>query len=148
MAINNDYYNDSLHEGLTGATEYLKSCLDLRITVDREDCNQALFAIVEHAAKLSEEISLQTAIIQVQGIDPGVSYHPETMEDVSGTIDDGEVDERNGYRDIIVHKVLFPIVLRYGFDEFGNFLEHPIVVRKAEVVVLRLECDEGDDLDI
>lgn len=140
MISNNNSLKEHRHRSFNDVTTFLNTCLDIRITRgSNEHREQGLLAIVEHAAELAQEINRQVDVFQLNSVrlGPGSIYHPDFMEDISGIIDDEEKDEQGRFRGIIVQKLLFPMVLRYGFDELGQKLKNPVVVRKAVVEVAR-----------
>lgn len=63
----------------------------------------------------------------------GSEYIPWLMEDRSGTVDEDE-EEGNCTHHSVIQMVLFPTVLRWGFDEAGMLSGSPIVIRKATVM--------------
>lgn len=115
-------------------TKYLISFLDIRATGgNKEHREQALSAIVEHAARLSEKLCQQSSILELRRIYPGYLYHPDSMEDISGILEDEETEETEETKETgsyIVQKVIFPGLFRH---EAGK----GVVVRKATVVVVR-----------
>lgn len=129
-------YEEYFNGGVQKIANDLGNLLHIRVTGCRDvSYERGLFVIVEQAARLSEEISRQVAPFRIHRIEPGASYNPEFMEDRSGLLDDEE-KEQHGRDRVIVHKVLFPMVLRYGFDETGKSIETPIVIRKGTVIVM------------
>lgn len=138
MILNDSRYEECFGRGVEKVTKDLGELLHIRVTGGGEaNREKQLFTIVEQAGRLSEEINRQVAQFQLHRIDLAIPYDPEVMEDRSGLLDDEEKEQRGKDRGIIVQKVLFPIVLRYGFDDEGNFLKIPVVVRKGTVVVMR-----------
>lgn len=137
MIRRDNRYRGGFNDGVRGIVNDLGNLLLIRVTRGRDaEREKGLFAIVEQAAELSEEISRQVAPFELHRIKPRESYKPEFMEDGSGLLDDEE-KEQYGEDRVIVHKVLFPIVLRFGFDEAGNLIKVPIVIRKGAVIVMR-----------
>lgn len=126
--------------GVNRIVEHLKNCLDIRVTGGKEEHrDQALFALVEQTVRLAGEINREVAIFELHGLQLGGPYDPELMEDISGLLDD-EGEGEGGARGVVVRKLLFPMVLRYKFDDQGKLLKKdPVVVRKATVVVTRPE---------
>lgn len=145
MILNDSRYEECFGKGIQKVTKDLGELLQIRVTggveVSRE---KHLFTIVEQAARLSEEINRQVALFQLHRVDLAQSYNPEYMEDRSGLLSDEGEEGGGKARGIIVQKVLFPIVLRYGFDDEGKFLETPVVVRKGTVIVMRPEEDGSE----
>lgn len=145
MILGDNRYGELFRKGIRNVTKVLGNCLHIQVTEGKEvHLRKALFPIVEQAAKLSEEINRQIALFQLQHVDPACPYDPRYMEDRSGLLDDEEKEWHGKARGIIVQKVLFPVVLRYGFDEAGEFLDVPVVVRKGTVVVTRSEASGID----
>ncbi|KAL0631946.1 hypothetical protein Q9L58_009173 [Maublancomyces gigas] len=136
MILNDSRYEECFSRGVEKVTKDLGGLLHIRVTggANRE---KELFTIVEQAGRLSEEINRQVALFQLHRIDLAIPYDPEVMEDRSGLLDDEEKEQHGKNRGIVVQKVLFPVVLRYGFDDEGKFLRIPVVVRKGTVVVMR-----------
>lgn len=138
MILNDSRYEECFGRGVEKVTKDLGELLHIRVTGGEEaNREKQLFTIVEQAGRLSEEINRQVALFQLHRIDLAIPYDPEVMEDRSGLLDDEEKEQHGKDRGIIVQKVLFPIVLRYGFDDEGKFLKTPVVVRKGTVVVMR-----------
>lgn len=138
MIRRDNKYEEHFNDGVHKIVNDLGNLLHIRVTRGRDvDREKGLFVIVEQAAKLSEEISRQVAPFELHRIRPGDPYNPDFMEDRSGSLLDDEGKEQHDEDRVIVHKVLFPIVLRSGFDEAGKLIEVQIVIRKGTVIVMR-----------
>lgn len=145
MILSDNIYEECFNGGVQKMTEDLGNLLRVRVTTGGEaNREKGLFAIVQRAAKLSEEINRQVSPFMLHPIALAAPYDPEYMEDRSGLLDDEEKERYGGDRGFVVHKVLFPIVLRYGFDDAGKLLNAPIIIRKGTVIVMRSgEMDGG-----
>lgn len=145
MILNDSRYEECFGRGIQKVTKDLGELLQIRVTRDGDVSREKqLFTIVEQAARLSEEINRQVALFMLHRVDLANPYDPDFMEDRSGLLDDEEKEQHGEAQGIIVQKVLFPIVLRYGFDEAGKFLETPVIVRKGTVVVMRSRENEAE----
>lgn len=145
MILSDVHYGERFNGGTERATKELGDLLRIRVTKGGEAGREkALLAIVKKAARLSEEINRQVAQFQLHPIVLASPYNPEVMEDRSGLLSDEEKEQHGKARGIVVQKVLFPIVLRFGFDEAGKFLDAPVIVRKGTVVIMRSEKYRGE----
>lgn len=146
MILSDVHYGERFNVGVERATKELGDLLQIRVTKGGGEMNRekALFVIIKQAARLSEEINRQVAQFQLHPIVLASPYNPEIMEDRSGLLSDEEKEQNGKARGILVQKVLFPIVLRYGFDEAGKFLDAPVIVRKGTVVIMRSEKCRGE----
>lgn len=145
MILSDNRYEECFNDGVQKMTKNLGNLLQVRVTTGGGASREkGLFAIVKRAAKLSEEVNRQVSPFILHHIALAVPYNPECMEDRSGLLDDGEKEQYGGNRGFIVHKVLFPMVVRYGFDDAGKLLDVPVIIRKGTVIVMRSgERDSG-----
>lgn len=144
MILRDNGYEEYFNMGVQRMTKILGSLLQIRVTMGGEvNREKGLFAIVRRAAKLSEEVNRQVSPFELHPITPGMPYNPEYMEDRSGLLDDEEKEQYGGNQGFVVHKVLFPVVFRYGFDDAGKLLDAPVIIRKGTVIVMRSGGRDG-----
>lgn len=134
MLMRNPCFSTSLNDCVLLVTNEIRGCFDgLAKFGTEERRHRALHKIVENTAELWLDTYRQVSRFEIKRIDPGSEYIPWIMEDRSGTVNEDE-EEGNSTHHSVVQIVLFPPVLRWGFDEAGMFSESPIVVRKAGVI--------------
>lgn len=139
MLMKNDQFDTHFREGISLLENDIQKCFGglAKVGGDHERRHSELHRIAEKAAQLGIETYRQVSEFKLMKTSPGDVYDPRFMEDKLGTVD--KVEEEGGSpRHCIVQMVVFPPVLRFGFDEAGEFVKHPIVVRKATVRVIRL----------
>lgn len=129
MIFDKDHYQDHLRHGIQYVEKDLQDCFGFLSKGDSEEQRRKpLLAIVEQAAKLQVEIFRQVSLFQLYQISPGEQYDPRIMDDISGLVDEDEETQT-----FIVRVVVFPAVMRRGFDGDGKFSDL-VVVRKGTVV--------------
>lgn len=134
MLMKNPCFGNSLNDCVLLVAYEIRGCFDsLAKPGTEERRNRALQKIVERAAELWLETYRQVSRFELRRIDPGSEYIPWLMEDRSGTVDEDE-EEGNCTHHSVIQMVLFPTVLRWGFDEAGMLSGSPIVIRKATVM--------------
>lgn len=138
MILEKDHYDDHLCHNIREVEEDLQDCFSFLLRGDGEgQRRKQLHAIVEQAAKLQVEVFRQVSRFKLGRITPGERYDPRLMDDISSLVDEGEVEE-GGTQTFIVRVVIFPLVLRFGFDEDDNESDI-VVVRKGTVMTMRSE---------
>lgn len=133
MILRKDHYDDDFSYNLRCAEGDLLSCFNPLLRGDGEEQRRkSLLAIIEQAAKLQVEVFRQISLFRLHQICPGEPYDARLMDDLLSLVDEDEA----GTQIFIVRVVVFPPVLRYGFDEDGKFSHEEVVVRKGTVVTM------------
>lgn len=135
MILKRDPHGDHVRHGIQDAE---KDLLDYHGFLPKGDGEgkrrKSLLAIVKQAGELQVEVFQQVSSFKLYQISPGEPYNPNIMDDISSLVDEDE----EGARIFLVRVVIFPPVLRWGFDEDGKF-SAPVVVRKGTVITMHSE---------
>lgn len=137
MILKRDPHGDHVRHGTQDVEKDLLDCHGFLSRGDGEEKRRkSLLAIVKQAGELQVDVFQQVSPFKLYQISPGNPYDPKIMDDISSLADEDEDEE--GARRFLVRVVIFPPVLRRGFDEDGKF-SAAIVVRKGTVITMHSE---------